>query len=159
MTSPVLRHIARVVLIDAQERVLLFRMRTLDGRTFWCPPGGGLEPGESHHEAALRELREETGWAEPAIQGPLGHRQHVVTWHDGLTYDCREAWFTARVDRLDVDESGWTDDERLDMDEHRWWSVAEFEASRERFVPADLASVVRSLLTEGLPAQPWEFRD
>jgi 8-oxo-dGTP pyrophosphatase MutT (NUDIX family) len=28
----------------------------------WAPPGGGLEPGETPHEAVLRELIEEVGY-------------------------------------------------------------------------------------------------
>ena len=64
------RPTARVLLIDGRDRVLLFEMHTADGRVFWCPPGGGLEAGESHEQAALRELTEETGWRDPMI-GPL----------------------------------------------------------------------------------------
>ncbi|MFE8964830.1 NUDIX domain-containing protein [Streptomyces iakyrus] len=32
-----------------------------DGSVRWFTPGGGLVPGESHEQAALRELQEETG--------------------------------------------------------------------------------------------------
>jgi ADP-ribose pyrophosphatase YjhB (NUDIX family) len=32
---------------------------TMDGRNFYCLPGGGVDPGETPGEAALRELFEE----------------------------------------------------------------------------------------------------
>lgn len=38
---------------------LLMGKRADDGS--WCCPGGHMEPGESPHEAARRELHEETG--------------------------------------------------------------------------------------------------
>ena len=40
------------------DRVLMVK-HTLDGREFYCLPGGGIEPGETPEEAALRELKEE----------------------------------------------------------------------------------------------------
>jgi|tagenome__1003787_1003787.scaffolds.fasta_scaffold20395840_1 8-oxo-dGTP diphosphatase len=57
--QPVLRAAAGVVLRDADSRVLLIRRAHEDT---WCIPGGGVEPGESWSEAAMRECREETGW-------------------------------------------------------------------------------------------------
>ena len=33
----------------------------LDGQDWWCLPGGGVRPGESCAQAALRELREQCG--------------------------------------------------------------------------------------------------
>ena len=151
------RPTARVLLIDALERVLLFEMHTADGRVFWCPPGGGLEPGESHEEAAVREVREETGWAVPVLGPVIGERRQVVTWNDGVTYDCPEVWFLARVDALEVDTSSWTDDERVDMGAHGWWTLEELETTTVELTPNDLATRVRSLLGDGPPAEPWRL--
>ena len=47
---------ARVVVIDAQERVLLVRPTYVNG---WTLPGGGVDKGETLRQAAIRELKEE----------------------------------------------------------------------------------------------------
>jgi 8-oxo-dGTP diphosphatase len=62
------RPTAGVVLRDDAGRVLVARRRDEDT---WGLPGGGLEPGESWADAAVRECREETGWS-ARIDGLLG---------------------------------------------------------------------------------------
>lgn len=52
---------ACVVLIDEEKRVLLTRRNVEPQKGFWCLPGGFIELGESPEEAAIRELKEETG--------------------------------------------------------------------------------------------------
>ena len=56
---------ARVAVFDAQRRVLLIKASYVPG---WNLPGGGVDPGETLMQAAIRELREEA--AVEAI-GPL----------------------------------------------------------------------------------------
>ena len=146
-----------MLLVDSRDRVLLFEMRTADGRVFWCPPGGGLEQGETHEEAAVREVREETGWSVDVLGPVIGHRRQVVTWNDGVTYDCAEVWFTARSAAFEVDSTSWTDEERLDMGAHRWWTLDELQEATVELTPNDLAARVRVLLTEGPPAEPWQL--
>jgi ADP-ribose pyrophosphatase YjhB (NUDIX family) len=153
--DPVIRPTVRVLLMDAADRVLLLRAIPADDAPFWFPPGGGVEPGETELEAARRELVEETGWARPEIGPLLGHRRIVVTWSDGVTYDCRETWYWSRVEALEVDTSGWSEDERRDMDAVRWWTLAELDHADERLAPADLAERVRSIIDDGPPATPW----
>lgn len=43
-------------------RVLLIRTRTRRGRSVWTFPKGRIQHGEAFFEAALREIREETGY-------------------------------------------------------------------------------------------------
>lgn len=154
--GPVIRPTARVLLLDGEDRALLFLMTSSDGQAFWCPPGGAVESGESHKAAAARELREETGWSNPVIGPVIGSRRHVVAW-SGVTYDVRERWFLARVDHLDVDTSGFTQEERADVADHRWWTPAELCATADRLVPHDLARVVDEILVDGPPREPWVF--
>lgn len=57
--SSVLTLATGVVLFDREGRVLLVKENY--GRRRWGLPGGVIESGESPHEAAMREVREETG--------------------------------------------------------------------------------------------------
>jgi len=51
-------------------RVLLVRQEKA-GRSYWLLPGGGVEEGEELVDALRRELAEECGWQEAAINGPV----------------------------------------------------------------------------------------
>jgi 8-oxo-dGTP diphosphatase len=50
---------SRVILIDQGRLALIRRVR--DRRTFHVFPGGGVEPGETPEQAAVREAAEELG--------------------------------------------------------------------------------------------------
>jgi len=65
------RDSVRVVVLDPDDRVLLFRAihpHRPDIGTWWELPGGGIDPGETVVDTAIRELREETGIAVAAEQ-------------------------------------------------------------------------------------------
>ena len=157
--KPFVRHAARVVLLDAASRVLLFPFTVPlgDGRTrkVWITPGGGLDPGESHEDGAARELWEETGMRLPL--GPcVWTRTHLLRW-DGRLIEQRERYFVATANVSAVDTANWTELERAVLGGHRWWSSAEIAASPDVFAPGRLAEAILPLLAGDYPEQPIDI--
>ena len=140
------RRAARVLLVDAQDRVLLLRGCDPADRSrgeWWFTPGGGLDEGEQPLDAARRELAEETGLRlPPEAFGPVVHAR--VTEFSFAGVDCRQAevFYLARVDRHDVETGGWTALETASLLGSRWWPRSELAATPETVHPADLAAVL-----------------
>jgi 8-oxo-dGTP pyrophosphatase MutT (NUDIX family) len=145
----IMRRAARVLLVDAADRVLLLRGFDPDTphRRYWFTVGGGLDPGESPAEGAARELFEETGL-------PVSpHEFDEPVWHEvtefpfeGRRYRQEQDFYLVRVDSWEVDLSRLDDVERRSTDAHRWWSVPELSATTEQIYPVELPALLTRLL-------------
>ena len=145
-TAPV-RHAARVVLLDERNRVLLLRYDER-GQRFWALPGGTLEPGESHEQAAARELHEELGIADTAI-GP-----QIASRDTGEASERRvvECYFSSRVRSTEVEAGNPTQPDQIRG--HRWWTLDDLHMAEEAIYPGELADLVHQLIKFGVPGEP-----
>jgi 8-oxo-dGTP pyrophosphatase MutT (NUDIX family) len=139
-----------VLLFDQSGSVLLFLTKASvpTNPTRWVTPGGHVEPGESHVDAAARELFEETGLAvaPDALGQPIRSREFSDERAPGVFKRNYEEWFTFRTARFTPVSANWTPEEHIDMEAHRWWSLEELEGTSEPIEPDDLTAVIRSQL-------------
>jgi 8-oxo-dGTP pyrophosphatase MutT (NUDIX family) len=142
-----LRLAGRVIVLDPDERVLLFRYD--DGPPngpHWSTPGGGLNPGESYRDGAQRELIEETGWTDVPVGQEVVHSRELVMDYAGKIVRQQEQLFLARITqarRPVLDVAGMHASDGIVA--WRWWTLPELDIAQEAVWPEGLADLIRSL--------------
>lgn len=143
------RHAARVMPIDADGNLLLFRGhdRYDVNHQWWFTVGGGIKPGETPETAALREAYEETGFQlhGDELLGPAIERRATFRFSQETVRQF-ELFFLTYLDnvRPEVDRAENTVSEQELLDEWRWFSAAELEelATDAQVWPRELPSLL-----------------
>jgi 8-oxo-dGTP pyrophosphatase MutT (NUDIX family) len=98
-------------------QIALAARRTRRGDLVWGLPKGGVEPDETAEEAAIREVREETG-LEARIEHSLGEIRYFYVW-EGIRVRKAVHFFLMRATGGDVS----LHDE--EMEDVRWFPLRE----------------------------------
>ena len=116
---PVLQFSAGGLVVDEAGRILLIRARDLRNQPVWTLPKGALNPGESSADAAVREVREETGWRCEVVRELTA----VTYWFQRSGQRIRKTvrWYLMRP----LEKEGEHDHE---VDEVRWSDPADARA-------------------------------
>ncbi|MBP1241971.1 8-oxo-dGTP pyrophosphatase MutT (NUDIX family) [Frigoribacterium sp. PvP120] len=151
MTERIVRPTSRLLVLDEDDRLLLMMTKAPDtsGAARWITPGGGVDPGESHEEAAVRELHEETGQVVAEVGPVVRVDDFEVPWDAADHTHGHAEFFVVRLPHFEVVDDDWTDDERVDILESRWFSLDELESTIDPVEPVDLAATVAEVLRTG----------
>jgi len=148
VTERIVRPTSRLLVLDDDDRLLLMKTVAPDtGRLArWITPGGGVDPGETHAEAAVRELHEETGQVVTDVGEVVRVDDFEVAWDDADHTHGHAEFFVVRLPRFDVVDDDWTDDERVDIVESRWFTLDELTTTTDAVEPVDLVDLFHEVL-------------
>ena len=157
-TELVRRRAARVVVVDADGYVLMiegFDPHHPDDR-YWYTIGGGLEAGETHLEAAVREVWEETGRTITVgdLVGPVHHDEDAFSF-EGRTIVQEQVFYGWVTERFDADPAGFAELEVRSTVQLAWIDPALHRARGEAVYPAVLEQLVQAVLEAAAPPSGW----
>jgi 8-oxo-dGTP pyrophosphatase MutT (NUDIX family) len=158
------RFTARLIILDPADRLLLIQYKA-DPRAaaahpglkdFWFTPGGGIEPGETAEQAALREMDEEVGLSGLPLVAEVARRTAL---NDQFTRAaiCHERYFLVRTATAAFNTARLQETDQDPVLDVRWWAPDAMAASGEVLIPPAILTLARRLIAGGAPAEPFDL--
>ncbi|THD66897.1 NUDIX domain-containing protein [Phenylobacterium sp.] len=137
---------AAFVIVEHEGRIAVARVTFADGGGRLDLPGGGIDPGETAEQAAMRECGEEVG-LRVVLEGEVARADHYFTNEDDSRVNTRGTFFAARLvavaPELKIEDDHaleWMTPQdallRLDRESHVWAVAAWLRRGRDLRAPA-----------------------
>ena len=142
----------RVIIFDEDNRILLVKQHHED-KDIWMVPGGGIEDGESATQAAVREVKEETG-LDIEVLRMIWHVEEVSGRGQRFVN-----FFTARITggELALGEDPEFDDAHQVLREVRFVSYGEVQQI-EHLYPEYLRNELWKITGDSMQHDPFKMR-
>ena len=159
-----IRRSSRLILIDTESRVLLFRIEDAtvfragesSPRVLLDHPGRlPRSRGELRHRGAAGTVGRDGDDRDRA--GTLGRPLRAANWA-GELIRAHNRFFFARIDSTAVTFENLNAAEREVFRDHRCWNVEELRASGERVVPPGLVDLLLRIIAGDVPSQPVRLK-
>lgn len=120
-----------------------------------------MEPGEDLESTLRRELSEELGVDDVPIGPQIWERVHIIPFLDGLWDGQHDRFFLTELPAFEPSPRLSAEQLRAEnLMEIRWWTQDELAAfaptGTEFFAPRRLPQLIRTLLSDGVPADPFD---
>ncbi|WP_314138678.1 NUDIX domain-containing protein [Buttiauxella noackiae] len=143
---------SRLLILNNSGAVLLFRFShrddALEGKVYWATPRGGLESGESFEQAAIRELREETGLVRLECGPRVAQRTFTMQLPSGETVKADERFYVINASENELSQAGWSENEKRVISQQKWWTQSELLETGEVIFPEGLTTILEDLVDD-----------
>lgn len=158
-----IRNCVKIILLNEHNEIPLMleenpNVFTIDGNpsgAFYTLIGGGIEPGESMYEAAVRELYEESGITKAEVEfGPvvwIGEFEIILY---GQRTHFKMNYIVAKTKNSALSLANLTETEKIFVKEISWFSLEKIRKTRKPIYPLLLEKHLPDIIAGKYPSKP-----